>query len=130
MDLISYKQKKYFMLITSKGIRTNLAAIAEMAEKLSNMAGISKTPFMLLDYREVTYEVPMTHTIDLMRIHEPKMTNLKNVTMAVVIRSSERKIAELWKEVSEKKGLWFTLFDNLKEAEEWLTDQAKMFKKI
>jgi hypothetical protein len=64
-----------------------------------------------------------------MRLHEAKMENLKNTTMAVVISQKERKLAELWKEISEKKGLWFTLFDNFDEAEEWLTTQTELFKK-
>jgi hypothetical protein len=51
------------------------------------------------------------------------------VTIAVVINPKERKLAELWKEISEKKGLWFTLFYNFDEAKEWLTTQAELHKK-
>ena len=129
MDLLTFEQRKLYLLATSKGVRTNLASIAEGAEKLNEMASETPTPFMLLDYRKVKFNVPHTHANDLMRLHESKMENLKNVTMAVVISQKERKLAELWKEISEKKGLWFTLFDNFDEAEEWLLTQAEMFKK-
>jgi hypothetical protein len=129
MDLITFKQHKLYLLATSKGVRTNLASIAESAEKLNEMASQLKTPFMLLDYRKVKFNVPLTHASELMRLHESKMENLKSVTMAVVITQKERKLAEVWKEISEKKGLWFTLFDNFDEAEQRLIAQAELFKK-
>lgn len=129
MDLLTFKQHTLYLLVTSKGVRTNLASIAESAEKLNEMASQLKTPFMLLDYRKVKFNVPLTHASELMRLHESKMENLKNVTMAVVISQKERKLAEVWREISEKKGLWFTLFDDFDEAEQWLTTQAELFKK-
>jgi hypothetical protein len=129
MDLLSSKQHKLYLLVTSKGVRTNLASIAESAERLNELASKMKTPFLLLDYQKVKFNVPHTHANDLMRLHESKMENLKNVTIAVVINPKERKLAELWKEISEKKGLWFTLFDNFDEAKEWLTTQAELHKK-
>ena len=56
------------------------------------------------------------------------MENLKNVTLAAVISNKERTLAELWKQICEKKGLWFTLFDDFKEAEDWLINQAQLHK--
>jgi hypothetical protein len=124
--MVTFEQKKYYLLVTSGGVRTNLAAVVESAGLLNEIALKSPTPFMLLDYRNVKFKIPLTHANDLMRLHESKMEDLKNVTMAVVIKRSERKIAELWKEVSEKRGLWFTLFEDFNEAEDWLTEQAKL----
>jgi hypothetical protein len=129
MDLLTFEQHKFYLLATSKGVRTNLASIAESAEKLNEMASQTTTPFMLLDYRKVKFNVPLTHANDLMRLHESKMEDLKNVTMAVVISQKERKLAELWKEICEKKGLWFSLFNTFDEAEVWLLAQAELFKK-
>ena len=43
--------------------------------------------------------------------------------MAVIISHSDIEIAELWKDVSQKRGFRFMTFTDIQEGEKWLLQQ-------
>ena len=91
--------------------------------QINERAGQSPTPYALLDFRKVKFNLPKTNAFDLIRIYESRMANYKKTTMAVVVREDDQEIADLWKEFSQKRGFRFMAFTNIHDGETWLLQQ-------
>ena len=91
--------------------------------QINERAGQSPTPYALLDFRKVKFNLPKTNAFDLIRIYESRMANYKKTTMAVVVRKDDQEIADLWKEFSQKRGFRFMAFTNIHDGETWLLQQ-------
>lgn len=121
-----FEQRQHYLLVTSASAETDFASVVEATIKINEVAGRSPTPYALLDFRKVKFNLPKTNAFDLIRIYESRMANYKNTTMAVIIRDEDQEIGDLWKEVSQKRGFRFMTFTDIQEGEKWLLQQQSL----
>lgn len=123
---LTFEQQEYYLLVTSHGVRSDFKSVVEATLKINEMAGKTTTPFLLMDYRKVKFNLPITNAFDLIRIYESQMTHFKNITIASIITDDNIEIAELWRELSQKRGFRFMTFTNIQEGEDWLIQQQRI----
>jgi len=120
---ITFEQREHYLFVSSESADTDFASVVEVTVKINERVGESPTPYALLDFRKVRFKLPKANAFDLIRIYESRMANYKSATMAVIVNSEDLEIAELWKEVSQKRGFRFMTFTDLGEGEKWLLRQ-------
>lgn len=114
-----------YLYISDEGTRTDLTAAVNGTEKIAEAANKYDRRRVLLDYRKVHYDVPLTEAYNLVKVFENKVPEYKNLVMAVVVDNRDWEIAKFWESISVKRGYSFRLFQQMAEAKNWLTNAEK-----
>lgn len=108
------------LIISDAGIRKNLTSAIQGTEMIAAAAEKYNKQVVLVDYRKVHYEVPLTDAYNLVKVFEHKVPVYKDLLMAVVVDQQDWELAKFWESISVKRGYSFKLFDDIKEAKDWL----------
>lgn len=120
---IRHEIKDNYLLIIGEGERINFSEIMEGTKFLHHLIMKYSAKRLLIDYRKVYYNVPMTGAFNLIRTYEREMPEFKNISMAAVVNSESEEISQLWKSIGKKRNFNFEVFRNIDSAKKWLLAQ-------
>jgi hypothetical protein len=120
---VTFEQRDDFLLVTGHGERNNFAAIIDATAQINDVLVKLQKQYLLIDYREVKFNMPITNVFDVVRVYETKMPHLKNIFIAAILSKHNWDIGEYWKQISQQRGFNFMVFDDFAKAEAWLLQQ-------
>lgn len=122
---VTFEQKENYLLVTGHGERNDFASIIDATTQINEMVVKLQNKYLLVDYREVKFNTPITNVFDVVRIYESKMPHLKNIIIAAVLSQLNSSFGKYWKEIAQQRGFNFMVFDDFASAEKWLLEQKK-----
>ena len=126
--LISFEVREKYLLVVGHGKRDNLMKMAEAADRIVKTAVEYDRRLMLVDYRKLEIEVPMSEAFNIVRGYEAHQPDLKQIIVAAVFdrKDNERGwiFGNFWKEIGAKRGFHIEVFDDIDVAEQWLLTQV------
>jgi hypothetical protein len=120
---ITYKQCDDYLLVIGHGKRDNFNEIINATVQINDVLLKFQRKHLLIDYREVHFNIPIGNVFDVVRIYESKMPHLKDIFVAVVLSEINWDIGKFWKEIAQRRGFNFNVFNNFNAAEQWLQEQ-------
>ena len=120
---VTFEQKEDYLLVTGHGERNDFASIINATNQINEMVVTVKKKYVLVDYREVKFNTPITNVFDVVRIYETKMPAFKNLIAAVVLSHLNSSIGRYWGEIAQQRGFNFMIFHDFATAEKWLLEQ-------
>jgi hypothetical protein len=122
---VTFEQKENYLLVTGHGERNDFAAIMSATNRINEMVVTVNKKYLLVDYREVKFNTPITNVFDVVRIYETKMPDFKNLIVAVVLSNLNSSIGKYWGEIAQQRGFNFMIFHDISTAEKWLLEQKE-----
>ena len=120
---VTFEQREDYLLVTGHGERNNFAAIIDATSQINEVVLKLQIKYMLIDYRKVKFNTPLTNVFDLVRIYETKMPHLKSVFVAAILSELNSSVGTYWKDIAQKRGFNFMVFNDFAKGENWLLEQ-------
>ena len=120
---VTFKQCEDYLLVVGHGKRDNFTEIIHATAQINDALLKFERKHLLIDYRQVQFNIPIGNVFDVVRVYEAKMPHLKDVFVAAVLSDINWEIGEFWKEIAQRRGFNFTVFDDFAKAEQWLLEQ-------
>jgi len=120
---VTFKQQENYLLVTGHGERNNFADIINATTQINEMVVKFQNKFLLVDYREVKFNTPIGNVFDVVRIYETKMPHLKHIFIAAILSKLNSSFGAYWRDIAQKRGFNFMVFDDFNKAETWLLEQ-------
>ena len=117
---IKISEEKDFLKVTSQGERTQFGMVLQNAEKIHKAIQSSSSRLVLLDYRLTIFRMPHNEAFNLLKVFELKLTEFKDVKMAIVINPRTVEIGSFWSSICRKRGFDYQVFQDEEEAKDWL----------
>lgn len=110
-----------YLIITAKGSRKNFHDVAlENTEMVKEIDKYNPTK-ILLDHREVSYEVNQSDALNLVRLYEKQHERFAGILLACCVSEKYLSLGKYWAEIAQKRGYNFKAFANMAEAASWLS---------
>ena len=116
------KPTENYLLITGHGEREDLASLVDASKRINELIDQFQNKYLLVDYRQVKFNIPPTNVFDLIRVLETKMPVYKEVKVAAVLGQLNLTMGKYWKDIGQKRGFNFMVFEDFDEAEMWLLE--------
>jgi hypothetical protein len=123
--LVSFNVKEKYLLVTGHGKRDNLAMMVEAATQIYEKILETNRHYLLIDYRNLEINVNMGEAFNIVRRYETNQPELKNAVVAAVFGSQGLAFGNYWKDIAEKRGFFFKIFQDIDLAEAWLLKQIR-----
>ena len=117
--------KEEYLLVTSRGTRKDFSEVIEGTLKINEAAKAYGTKYVLADYREVNYEVPLADAFNLVKVYEKKLPKFSDIVISGVINESNLEIGKFWESVCQKRGYKYRVFTTFEKADKWLKTMIK-----
>ena len=124
---IRHELNEDYLLVIGEGESINPTEIMEGTRFLHHLIVKYESRLVLIDYRKVYYDVPLTEAFNLVRTYEREMPEFKNISMAAVVNPESAEISQFWKSIGKKRNFNFEVFEDKDEAETWLLKQKGIF---
>jgi hypothetical protein len=121
---VTFEQRENYLLVTGHGERNNFADIIEATTQINEMVVKFQNKYLLIDYRKVKFNTPITNVFDVVRIYESKMPHLKNIFIAAVLSQLNSAFGKYWRDIAQQRGFNFMVFDDFAKAELWMLEQC------
>lgn len=121
--MIYFERKDKYLLIRGEGERKGMTVVAEGSMKMYEQIVESKSRLILIDYRNVNFEMGHTDVYNVIRFYESKLPLLTGVVVAAVFNKENMSLGKTWTEVGSARGFNFRVFSDFAEAESWLLGQ-------
>lgn len=125
--LVTFELKENYLLVTGHGKRENLMVMAQASAQIYDKIQETNSRFLLVDYRQLQIEVPLSQAFNIVKRYEVVQPGLKRVKIAAVFVESGMEFGRYWKEVAEQRGFSIEIFDDYDAAEIWLNQQVKKY---
>lgn len=109
-----------YILLTSKGERNDFIAVIEGTTKIYEAAKKLGSKYVLADYRQVTFNVPIADAFNLVKVYEKKMPLFNEIILYVVVNKDNLEISKFWESVCNRRGYSYKIFTDFDEAKESL----------
>jgi len=113
-------EEKDYLKVVSQGERNEFSLVLQNAEKIHKAIQESDKNLILLDYRLTIFKMPHNEAFNLLKVFELKLTEFKEVKMAIIINPRTQEIGSFWASICRKRGFNFKIFQDDKEAKDWL----------
>lgn len=121
IDITSKKEKDY-LLIVSKGILSVKEDLLAHANMIYNEISKYHLKKILIEETGTIFPQSLFSYSDLVKHYINELpAGLMSLKIAIVIKESDKKMAEFWETVCGNKGFRFQSFTTLKAAENWIT---------
>lgn len=120
---VTFEQRENYLLVVGHGQRESFAEIMGATAQINDVVLKFQKKFLLIDYRKVKFNIPITSVFDAVRVYESKMPHLKDVFVAVVLSDHNWDVGKFWKDIAQRRGFNFTVFNSFEKAEAWLEEQ-------
>jgi len=121
--MIYFEKKDKYLLIRGEGERKGMVVVAEGSKKMYEQIVESKKRLVLIDYRNVNFEMGHTDVYNVIRFYESKLPLLTGVVVAAVFNEENMGLGKTWTDVGTARGFNFRVFNDFTEAENWLLVQ-------
>jgi hypothetical protein len=115
---LSEVREKY-LFIVSQGNRNNLLEVVNGTLQFSKIIEQTKQRSVLLDYRNVHFNLNKTDAFNIVRYYE-QLPALSDVKIAALVNEPTLSLATIWQDVAIKRGFQTRYFLIFEEAENWL----------
>lgn len=122
---VKISEEKYYLKVVSQGERTQFGVVLQNAEKIHKAIQASNKKLILLDYRLTIFKMPHNEAFNLLKVYELKLKEFKEVKMAVIINPRTEEIGSFWASICRKRGFDYQIFQDEKEAEDWLLAESQ-----
>ena len=119
----SIQDKAGYLLVTAKGQRDSFKAVIEGTKQINEAAKKHNIKFILADYRGVTYNVPLTDAVNLVKLYEHALPLFQEIVISAVTHYGNMEIARMWESICIQRGFKYKVFIDFNEAETWLKAQ-------
>jgi len=123
LQLVSFKQREKYLLVIGHGKRDNLVTMTQASAEIYAKVLETKTNYLLVDYRQLQINVPLSQAYNIVKRYEVAQPELKKLTIAAVFEGKGIAFGNYWKEVSLQRGFFIEIFEDMNLAEEWLLKQ-------
>jgi hypothetical protein len=122
MDLtsVSLELREKYLFVVGHGKRDDFSSMAEASSLVYEKIIETGSRYLLVDYRKLEINVGIVEAFNIVKRYEAKFPQLKDITIAVAFAMHNFPFANYWKEISEKRGFYIRIFDDLDVAETWL----------
>ncbi|HET8858303.1 hypothetical protein [Marivirga sp.] len=117
---IKISEEKHYLKVISQGERTEFSLVLQNAEKIHKAIQLSNRKRILLDYRDTIFKMPHNEAFNLLKVFELKLTEFREVKMAVIINPRTEEIGGFWASICRKRGFDYQIFRDEDEAQDWL----------
>tara|TARA_R110002012_G_scaffold296032_1_gene492948 strand:- start:16503 stop:16901 length:399 start_codon:yes stop_codon:yes gene_type:complete len=117
---IRISEEKHYLKVVSQGERTQFSVVLQNAEKIHKAIQSSNKKLVLLDYRLTIFKLPHNEAFNLLKVFELKLTEFREVKMAVIINPRTEEVGSFWASICRKRGFDYRNFQEEQEAEAWL----------
>jgi len=117
---IKISEEKHYLKVVSQGERTKFSLVLQNAEKIHKSIQASDKNLILLDYRLTIFKMPHNEAFNLLKVFELKLTEFKEVKMAIIINPRTQEIGSFWASICQRRGFDFKIFQEEQEAKDWL----------
>ena len=121
--MITFGKKEKYLLIFGEGYRKGSLVVQESSKKMYEEILNTKSRLVLIDYRNVIFEMGHADVYNVIRFYESKFPLLTGVAVAAVFNKSNLELGKTWTDVGSARGFTFRVFDDITEAETWLLKQ-------
>lgn len=121
----SIEVKEGYLLVIARGTRKDFGDIIEGTLKISEAAKAYNVKFVLADYCEVNYEVPLADAFNLIKIYEKKVPVFNNLVISGVINKSNWELADFWQSIAKRRGFNYKAFTSFEKATKWLLQKIE-----
>lgn len=122
---LSHEHKGSYLLIVGEGERNTLAEIIEGTRKGEALVKKYKARFVLIDYRNVIFNVNLSDAFNLVKFYESEMPEAKKITIAAVVNQHDIELSNFWKSIGNRRNFTFEVFQDIKKAETWLLNKSR-----
>lgn len=120
---IKISEEKNYLKVISQGDRSEFGMILLNAEKIHAAIQSSKKELILLDYTKTIFKMPHNEAFNLLKVFELKLKEFRKVKMSIIINPRTQEIGSFWASICQKRGFDFKIFQDAKEAEDWLLNE-------
>jgi len=113
-----------YVLIKSQGDRKNAKELMEGTEMLYQNIQESGAKFVLVDYSEVNFNIKLPDVFNIVRFYDRKLPEIKDITLATIIKQETMELGNYWEKVSSKKSYNFKVFTDHKKARNWIKQEV------
>lgn len=121
----SIEVKDGYLLVTSKGVRSEFNSVIEGTNKINEAAKNYGLKYVLADYRNVKYDVPIADAFNLVKVYENKLPIFNEIIICAVTNEESLEIAQFWESICNRRGYNYKVFTDFDKAEHWLTKLIK-----
>jgi hypothetical protein len=121
--MISFEKRDQYLLILGEGNRKGTLIVQEGSRKMYEEIVNTNSRLILIDYRNVHFEMGHTDVYNVIRYYESKLPLLTGVVVAAVFNKSNLDLGKTWTDVGAARGFNFRVFHDFEEAEKWLLAQ-------
>lgn len=126
MDQSFYHEvRNDYLYFKATGERNNLSDIVKGSKKLYETARKYNVKHILADYRNLTFNVPLSEAYNLVRVYENNKDMFHDSALVCVSSHKNYDLIKFWVAVSRKRGFNTNVFLSIEEAEAWLKSQPK-----
>jgi hypothetical protein len=108
-----------YLLIEAQGNRNSLLEVVNGTLQFTKIIQESNQQKVLLDYRNVKFNLNKTDAFSIVRYYE-QLPTLAGVKIAALINEPTLSLATTWQDVAIKRGFQTRYFLTFEEAEHWL----------
>lgn len=116
------EEKDGYLLITAKGLRNTFDSVIEGTTKIQVAAKGHNVKYVLADYRQLSFNVPMADALNLVKTYEHDMSEFIEIIICVVTNGENLELSRLWESVCNKRGYNYRVFLDYDKAEEWIIE--------
>jgi len=127
MDLasVSFELREKYLFVVGRGKRDDFSSMVEASSLVYEKIIETGSRYLLVDYRKLEINVGIVEAFNIVKRYEAKLPQLKDITIAVAFAAHNLTFANYWKEISEKRGFYIRVFDDLDIAESWLLKEIQ-----
>ncbi len=126
MDMgLKFEKRDKYLLVTGEGERNDLTSITEGTKKINESAAKFGTNFLLIDYRNVTYNVDLPQAYNIVKVYESQVPEIKKITIAAVGNPKNMELIKFWESISNRRGFRYKVFTAIEDAEQWLLEEIE-----
>ena len=120
--------KEGYLTISAKGLRKDFDSMISSSKGVSEIAIKNKVKYILLDYNELYYDIPLTFVYNQVKVFERNLPYLSQITISVITNRESYEIAKFWESICIKRGYRYKVFLESKLAVAWLKEQITLDK--
>jgi response regulator of citrate/malate metabolism len=117
---ISVKEESQYLKVISRGDRRDFIELIHNATKIHSIIQKSSRKLILLDFTLINFYLPQNEAYHLVNVFEQKLTEFKEVRMAILTSAQNEEMGHFWVTICRKRNFDYKNFKQESEALEWL----------
>lgn len=114
-----------YLVIKAQGSRNNFHDVALENTEMVKQIDKYNPAKILLDHRDVTYQVNHSDALNLVRLYEKQHNRFDNILLACCVSIQFLDLGTYWSEIAQKRGFSFEVFTDIEDAIDWLSTSKK-----